>query len=246
MANRRNSEIVRLFRFVRPRRTAFLLGLIGCSLADASVPIVMALVLRRVLDAITEKSMSTVWTVGLQFAAMIVGLLVITPLVHYGFGKTVKQTMADMRQAVFHHMEKLPVAYYENTHSGDSISRINNDVGAVESVFAGDIRRILTLVTTGVYSATLMCYLDWRFASAMIVLGFFSTYVNTRYAKPLRRISAEIQQNAARQVERLSDLISGAQIGRMFHMLDRMVQRFRDENHLWAKCRFAARSGPPC
>lgn len=230
MVSRRHSEIVRLFRFMRPRRTAYLLGLIGCSLADASVPIVTVLVLRRVLDAITENSMSAVWTVSLQFAAVIAGLLVITPLVHYRFGKTVKQTMADMRQAVFHHLERLPVSYYENTHSGDSISRVNHDVGAVESVFAEDIRRIVTVFSTGIYSAAVMLYLEWRFASAMIALGFLSAYVNTRYAKPLRRISAEIQQNAARQAERLSDLISGSQIGRMFPMLDRLMQRFRNEN----------------
>jgi len=235
MTRRRDSELVRVFRYIKPRRTAYLSGLIGCSLADASVPIVMALVLRLVLDAITEGDMKAVVTTGLLFAAIIAVLMAITPAVHYGFAKTVKRTMAELRETVYGHIEKLPVAYYENTHSGDSISRINNDVAVVENVYAGEIRIVLTVVSTGLYSAALMFWPDWRFASAMIALGCLSTYINSRYAGPIRRISEEIQRSAARQLERLGDLVAGTQMVRVYQMFDRMVQKFREENRLWAR-----------
>lgn len=235
MANSSYSEIKRLAGCVKPSRTSYIFGLLGCCLVDSSLPLVFPLLVKFVLDAIVDKSMSTIWTVCETFTVSIVILCGLARLFQYWFGKAVKTIMADLRLRLFHHMAKLPVAYYENTHSGDSISRINNDLGVVENAFTGNIRSLITLILTGGYSAALMFYLDWRFASAMIVMGLASTYVNTRFAKPLRSISEDIQKYAGRQLERLTDLITGTQVSRIFQMSEIMNSRYKETNHMLAK-----------
>lgn len=235
MANQSHSEIMRLAECIKPSRASYLLGLFGCSLIDSCVPLVLPLMVKFVLDAVVVKSVSTIWTICAAFTVTIAILCSLMPLFQYWFGRAVKTIMVDLRLRLFHHMQKLPVAYYENTHSGDSTSRINNDLGVVENAFSGNIRSLLALIMTGGYSAALMFYLDWRFTSAMIVMGVASTYVNTRFAKPLRSISAEIQKHAGRQLERLTDLITGTQVSRIFQMQDRLIGKYKETNHLMAK-----------
>ncbi|GIP32103.1 ABC transporter ATP-binding protein [Paenibacillus sp. J2TS4] len=235
MMNDSNSEVSRLVRLIRPRKKAYLIGLFGCSLMDSIVAIVFPLLVKFVLDAITDKNMDVLWMVSLGFTLITAALFCLTPFFQYLFGKTVKSIMMDLRLLVFHHMEKLPVSYYENTHSGDSISRINNDVGEVEHALSGNLRNIISLVMTGVYSAVIMIIFEWRFAVALILMGLLSTYVNTRFAIPLRKISTEIQQGSARQMERLMELIAGTQVSRIFQMLDRMNGKYKETNHQLAK-----------
>jgi len=227
--------MMRLAEVIKSSRKSYLLGLFGCSLIDSCVPLVLPLMVKYVLDAIVDKSMDTIWMVCAVLSVTIAILCVLTPIFQYWFGRAVKTIMADLRLRLFHHMEKLPVAYHENTHSGDSISRINNDLGVVENAFSGNIRSLITLILTGGYSAALMFYLDWRFASAMIVMGLASTYLNTRFAKPIRSMSTEIQKYAGQQLERLTDLITATKVSRIFQMSDRMNARFKEINHNMAK-----------
>ncbi|QGQ94220.1 ABC transporter ATP-binding protein [Paenibacillus psychroresistens] len=239
MADKRNSEARRLAQLIKPRRKAYLLGLLGSSLMDSSMSLVFPLLIKLVLDAVTAKNMNTVGKICLEFSIIIALLICLTPLFQYLFGKTVKAIMIDFRLSVFHHMEKLPVAYYENTHSGDSLSRINNDLGVVENALSGNIRSIVSLLMTGVYSAVIMLFLNWKFAVVLILVGLVSTYVNSRFALPLRKISLEIQQGLGKQVERLMDLIAGAQVSRVFQMTGQMNRKYQVTNQLLAKLSIA-------
>lgn len=228
--NKNVSETVRLVRLIKPRSKAYLAGLLGCSLIDSSVSLVLPLLVKVLLDTVTGKSMASIWIVCLVFFVVIASLVILTPLFQYLFNKAVKSTMIDLRMTVFHHIQKLPVSYFENTHSGDSMSRINNDLGVIENAFTGNIRSILSLLISGGSSAIIMLLLDWRLASLLIAMGFISTYVNTRFAKPLRQISAAIQKSAGTQVELLSEMIAGTQVSRMFQMTGKMEQEFSEKN----------------
>jgi ATP-binding cassette subfamily B protein len=235
MEERNKSEAFRLVQLIKPRRMSYLIGLLGCCFVDSSVSIIFPLLVKFVLDAVTNKSTTTTGIICLYFSIGIAVLICLTPLFQYMFGKTVKMIMTDFRLSVFHHMEKIPIDYYENTHSGDSISRINNDLGVVENALTGNIRSIVTLLMSGVYSAVIMLYLDWKFAVVLILLGLVSTYVNSRYAKPLRKISDAIQKLLGKQVESLSELIAGTQVSRIFQMLDRINLNYKQTNHQLAE-----------
>lgn len=220
---------------MKPRRKTYALGLVGCSLIDSCIPLLLPLMVKYVLDAITERNMSELWRTGFAFSLAIAALCCLTLLFQYVFGRTVKTIMADLRSRLFQHVGKLPVAYFENNHSGDTLSRINNDLGIVENAFASNIRSLIAVFLSGGYAAAFMFILDWRFASAMILLGLATTYVNARFAEPLRTISIRIQTFAARLMERLTEKIAGTQVGRIYQMLDTMGRKYKTVNEQLAK-----------
>lgn len=228
MKKSNKQQIARLARLLGRRKLSFILSFLGFGLMSSSVSIITAMLVSTFLDAITEKNMDAVMTLSIQFMLIVVAMCILTPLFQYWYGKTVKTIMNSMRLRVFHHMEKLPVTYYENSHSGDSLSRITNDLQTMENAFSGEALTLLSLMATGTISAVIMFYLDWRFAVAMIFLGLLSTYVNARYAKPFRTISTEIQEQSGVQLERLTNLVAGTQVSRTFQMVDGMNRKYKE------------------
>ncbi len=211
-----------------PRKHAYFGGLIGASLVDASIPTIMAVVLKLVLDAAVSLDMDTVWMVSLALAGVIAAFAVLSPLFNYWFGSAVKRIMADIRLTVFGHMLRIPLSYFENTHSGDSMARLTNDMATVENAYTSSVRSILSLVFTGLYAAVIMFVMDWRFALALILLGLLSTYINAKFAIPLRKISNDIQKNAGLSTERLTDLLAGFQVMKMFQLREAITGKYRE------------------
>ncbi|SFE22759.1 ABC-type multidrug transport system, ATPase and permease component [Paenibacillus algorifonticola] len=228
MKKSNKQQIARLARLLDRRKLSFFLSFLGFGIMSSSVSIITAMLVSTFLDAITEKNMDAVITLCIQFMLIVVAMCILTPLFQYWYGKTVKTIMNSMRLRVFHHMEKLPVTYYENSHSGDSLSRITNDLQTMENAFSGEALTLLSLMATGTISAIIMFYLDWRFAVAMIFLGMLSTYVNSRYAKPFRTIGTEIQEQSGVQLERLTNLVAGTQVSRTFQMVDGMNRKYKE------------------
>ncbi|MBM7564392.1 ABC transporter ATP-binding protein [Paenibacillus sacheonensis] len=206
------------------------MNLAGVCLIEALVPLVLPMLIKFVLDAITNHDMKAVWKVSFLFAGVTAILCLLLPVFSYMFGKAVKKVMADLRLRLFEHVGKLPMGYFENTHSGESMSRMTNDLGVVEQAFNGSIRSLIAMIMTGGYAAVFMFLLDWRFALAMILLGFFITYVNTRFARPIRRISTDIQALTGKQLEMLTESIAGTQVIRMFQMSNRLLRRYMSSN----------------
>ncbi len=220
-------SLATLARALGRHKTFYFLSLLGFGVLGSSVSIVSALMVSTILDALTEGTMNAVIALCIQFMLVIAVLCTLSPLFQYWYGKAVKTVMNSLRMRMFQHMERLPVTYYENTHSGNSLSRITNDLQTMERALSGEALTLIALLTSGIISAVIMFYLDWRFAAVMIVLGFVSTYVNTRYAGPLRKITAEIQEQSGLELEWLSNIVAGTQVSRTFQMVDRMNRKYK-------------------
>lgn len=239
MATGDKSLMGKMAGIFKHRKFPYMFGLLGCGFLDSGISVATALMIKFILDAIAEKSMSAITEVCIQFAAVMIVLCTVKPLFQYWFGRTVKKIMTDLRSQLFLHMTKLPISYYENSHSGDSISRMTNDLGVMERALSGNVRSVISLIVSGAGSAVIMFFLDWRFAIAMLVMGILSAYVNARFAKPLRMNSLAIQKNAGIQSERLSDLIAGTQVNKIYQMSDSILRKYWESNRELTKLSIA-------
>jgi ABC-type multidrug transport system fused ATPase/permease subunit len=78
-----------------------------------------------------------------------------------------------------------------------------------------------------------MFILDWRISTVLILMNSLSLYINTRFSKPIRTASADIQKNTGVMTENLINLLAGIKIIKLFHVGDIITQRYitsNDEN----------------
>src|SRR5437764_1346017 len=133
-----------LFR-VYWRRLSLLLGLIVVS---AGLGVLPAFLLRRVLVAIEahDKRAVSMNAGGMIVIAIIAGALgVVQTLLSNQVGQRV---MHDLRAAVFRHLQRLSLAFFTRTRTGEVQSRINNDIGGVQNVVTNTATSITSSLTS--------------------------------------------------------------------------------------------------
>ncbi|MEW9702231.1 ABC transporter ATP-binding protein [Paenibacillus sp. SI8] len=223
-------EFKRLMSFMQPRRKTYYIGLFGDSISNASISILISFVIQYLLDFSVHRDMATlmraVWLMGGTF----VMLSVLSPLFSYMYHRCVKQTMAEIRLHVFGRLGRLPQRFYEAHHSGDIVSRTTNDMQLMEQTFTEHMKSIIVECLTLIGSLTVMFVLDWRLALVLLALGLLSVLINTRFARPLRQISDRYQEQAGGLTERLSDLLAGLQVIKMFSLHRTVTKRYYDMN----------------
>src|ERR1700749_4843865 len=156
----RRANLRRIGPLFKPywRRLSLLLGLIVLS---AGLGVVPAFLLRRVLIAIQSQdtravSVNAAATIAIAIVAGILG--VIQTLLSNQVGQRV---MHDLRAAVFRHLQRLSLAFFPRTRTGEVQSRINNDIGGVQNVVTNTATSITSSVTTVVATMIGMVLLSW-------------------------------------------------------------------------------------
>lgn len=205
-----------LMSFMKPRSKLYYVGLFGNSLTNASVPILLSFVLRYLLDFVVNRDTAELYRAIYLVCGTFLALSILSPLCSYAYHRCVKLTLADIRLQLFAHIGRLPYRAAEGRHSGDLISRMTNDVQTLERAYTEYMRSIILEITMFVSSIVILLALDWRFALVTFGLTLLSAWLNARFAGKMRTISGRLQEQTARFTERLSDLLTGLQVVKLF------------------------------
>lgn len=220
--SRRTSEFKRLMGLLGPRVYPYAVGLAGVCVTEAGISILAAFVLRDMINAAVEGQMALLLRATMVFAGALPVIAVVNPMSAYLYTRCAKQTITEVRLKLFRHMEDLPAAYYERRHSGDLISRITNDVQAMEQAYTSQLRMVLLAVVFGLGSTTMIFTMNRPLAWISLLIGGACAYANSLFAGPLRRINDELQKQLGRLSERFTDLLAGFQVMKIYH-LERII-----------------------
>jgi ATP-binding cassette subfamily B protein len=143
---------------------------------------------------------------------------------------TTMRAVANLRQAIFSHLQRLPLGYHEQRHSGDLMAVLTGDVTATEQAFQQDMLNLVNASLQGIASAVYMLVLDWRLALVTITSGLLPLVINALFARPLRKAAQAVQSEQGQVSERLADLLTGYQVVRTFSLGEWILERFGTTN----------------
>ncbi len=227
----RRANMRRIGRLFTPywHRLSLLLGLIVVS---AGLGVLPAFLLRNVLNAIESHDTRGV---SVNAAAMIViaivaGILgVIQTLLSNQVGQRV---MHDLRAAVFRHLQRLSLAFFTRTRTGEVQSRINNDIGGVQNVVTNTATSITSSLTTVVATMIGMLILSWQLALFAFALIPLFAFLTRRVGNERRRIAKSTQESLAdiSSIVQESLSVSGILLGKTMGRTDELADRFEGES----------------
>src|SRR6266702_2842251 len=148
-------------------------GVLLLIVVSAGLGVVPAFLLKHVLEAIARNNTTSLSAnaAGMIAIAIATGVLgVIQTLLSNQVGQRV---MHDLRAAVFRHLQRLSLAFFTRTRTGEVQSRISNDIGGVQSVVTNTATSIVSNATTVLATMVGMLALSWKlalFAFALIPL----------------------------------------------------------------------------
>jgi ATP-binding cassette, subfamily B, bacterial len=222
----------RLLALFRPykRRLAAVLFLI---LISAALGMVSPFLLRAVLDdAIphNDTQLLAVLVAGMIAIAVATGVLGVAQTL---FSNMVGQrVMHDLRAAVYRHLQRLSLAFFTQTRTGEVQSRIANDIGGVQTVVTSTATSIVSNVTTVLAATAAMFLLDWRLAAAALGLLPFFVWLTRRVGEERRRITAVRQDRLADMSSLVEESlsVSGILLGKTMGRAPELAERFDGES----------------
>ncbi len=237
----------RLLRLFQPYRWR-LSSVLALILFSAGLGMVSPFLLRAVLDqAIPEANTGLLiaLVVGMIGIAVATGALGVAQTL---LSNTVGQrVMHDLRTQVYRHLQRLSLAFFTRTRTGEIQSRIANDIGGVQSVVTSTATSIVSNVTTVLAAGVAMFLLDWRLAIFALGLLPFFVWLTRRVGAERRRITAERQGQLAdisaliEESLSVSGILLGKTMGRSGELAERFERESADLADLEVRSRMAGR-----
>ncbi|MDQ3121982.1 MAG: ABC transporter ATP-binding protein/permease, partial [Actinomycetota bacterium] len=222
-------RIVRLFGTYRARLAA----VSGLILVSASLGVISPFLLREVLDvAIPEENLGllTALVAGMVLIPIVTGALgVWQTLLSNRIGQSV---MHDLRTQVYRHLQRLSLAFFTRTRTGEVQSRIANDIGGIETVVTSTATSVLANVTTVLATVVAMALLDWRLAVFSLALLPLFVWLTKRVGDQRRKVTAERQASLAdvSSIVQESLSVSGILLGKTMGRTEDLARRFEAES----------------
>jgi ATP-binding cassette subfamily B protein len=223
---RRAGALFRPYRW----RLSTVLGLI---LVSAGLGMVSPFLLRAILDNAIPHRDTTL--LSLLVGGMI-AIAVVTQVI--GVGQTWisnsvgQRVMHDLRSSVYRHLQRLSLAFFTRTRTGEVQSRIANDIGGVDNVVTNTATSIVQNVTTVLATVVAMFLLDWRLAAFALVLLPVFVALTRRVGRQRKRIATHTQETLA-DISTLVEeslSVSGILLGKTMGRSPELANRFAGES----------------
>jgi ATP-binding cassette subfamily B protein len=211
-------------------RLATVLLLIAIS---AGLGMVSPFLLREVLDQAIPRRDTELLT---ALVAGMIGIAVATAVLSVAqtwLSNVVGQrVMHDLRAAVYRHLQRLSLAFFTRTRTGEVQSRIANDIGGVQTVVTSTATSIVSNVTTVLATTVAMFLLDWRLAAFSLALLPFFVWLTRRVGTERKRLTSQRQGRLADMSTLVEESlsVSGVLLGKTMGRSGELADRFERES----------------
>jgi ATP-binding cassette subfamily B protein len=224
---RRIGVLVRLTAPYRRRTILAIVALLAATATSLAPPYLAKLAID---DGIRQENLTLLgWIVAALLAA---GLL--------NWGASMAQTyltgwvgeriLTDLRRRLFRHLQRLSLGYYERNRAGTVISRLTNDVEALDQLVTDGVTSLVQNSLTLFGSAIILFFLDWRLALATLVVFPLMSIATAIFRRRSSRAYRRVRERLAAVTAALQEDISGMRVLHSFRREERNAAEFRTVN----------------
>ena len=130
--------------------------------------------------------------------------------------KQIRVIVFNVKIKMFDKLANMNIKYFEENHSGDTLKRLNWDANCLKDLYLSGIYRVLQPVCTGIVALTMMVIYSWKLSVCSILFSVITVELSLYINRIIRLQSKEIQKSLSKLAERLSDLLSGFLIIKMY------------------------------
>ncbi|MGZ8562662.1 MAG: ABC transporter ATP-binding protein, partial [Candidatus Limnocylindria bacterium] len=222
----------RIVGFFRPYRRR-LTGIAALIVVTVSIGVVNPILLKLVIDNLTGPK-----DVGLLYlqCGLMIGLPIVTSLLgvwqSYLSNVVGQNVMNDLRQALYTHLQWMPLRFFTETRTGEIQSRIGNDVNGVQSVVTDTAASLLSNFATVATTVIAMLIIDWRLTALSLGMLPVFAYITYRVGK-VRRVVSGLTQRSLAEVSAITQeslSVSGILLSKTFGQQRASIDKFRRES----------------
>ena len=206
----------RLLAYVKPHRKQFGIAILGM-IAYSATDIAFAALMKPMLDgSFVEQNQSTIVMVPIAIMLIFVVRGIGGFASSYYMAWVGWQVIKNLRKEVFAKYLSLPTTFYDESASGELISRITFNSQAVAQAASTTLTVVVrdTLTAIGLFS--LMFYTSWRLSLCFLIIGPIIGLIVARVSSRFRQISRDIQGSMGEVSQVIQEAIDGNRVVKIF------------------------------
>jgi ABC-type multidrug transport system fused ATPase/permease subunit len=224
---RRVSTLARLTAPYRARTTLAVVSLVAATLTALVPPFLAKLAID---DGISEGNLEALTLIVALFVVAGLANLLTSMAQTYFTGWTGERILADLRDKLFRHLQRLSLGYYERNRAGVVISRLTNDVEALDQLVTDGVASLFQNTLLLVGTAVILFVLDWRLALAALavfpLMAIATSFFRTRSTRAYRAVRERLGLVTAT----LAEDIAGMRVVQSFTREQTNQRQFRSVN----------------
>jgi len=237
-ATRRRMRTLYLLAKPYKAQTALaLLSLVGATAATLAPPLLIGLAVDKVDKVGAQAVGSLKWIVVAFVVAGVIGIACSYAQTYYT-GWTGERMLADLRGHLFRHLQRLSLGFYERNRAGVLISRMTNDVEALDQLVTDGVTSLVQNSLTLLGSAAVLFVLSWKLALATLTVVPALVAGTAVFRKKSARSYRGVREKLAVVTATLAEDIAGMRVLQAFtheraarEQFARVTEEYRVKNH---------------
>ena len=222
------ATVRRILTFARPHRRMLAVFLV-LSVVGAFLAVATPLLAGQVVDAlVNQESFTIVWQLALLIAVIAVVEAAVGLLSRWMSARIGEGLILDLRQAVFDHVQKMPIAFFTRTRTGALVSRLNNDVIGAQRAFSDTLSGVVGNLVALALTLIVMLRISWEITVLALILLPIFVLPARRMGRRLARLELEAANHNSVMSTQMTERFSapGATLVKLFARPERESAEF--------------------
>lgn len=198
-------QFVRLIHDTNPSKLMLVAALI-MGIGSTGVSLIIPMFTKNLVDGFTMSNIEPMHIAALAVAFIL--QTVASGLSIYMLNVVGQKVVASLRDRLWKKLLVLPVSYYDQHKTGETVSRITNDTGIVKSFITDHLSNFFTGIISVIGSFAVLLYLDWKMTLIMLAVIPLAALVMYPLGKQMLKISKGLQDETASFTAVLSQVLS--------------------------------------
>jgi ATP-binding cassette subfamily B protein len=227
-----------LFRLARPYRSRAILAVVTLVAFTIVALLPPYLAKLAVDDGIVAGDLRTLSIVVAAFLAAGLATFALSAAQTYFTGWVGERSLADLRIGLFRHLQRLSLGYYERNRTGAIVSRITNDVEALDVLVTDGLASLVQNTLLLVGTVVVLFLLDWRLALATLVVIPLMAAVTAWFRRRSNRAYRRVRERLGLVTATLAEDISGMRVVQTFTREPQSQTAFRGVNERYRESNY--------
>jgi ABC transporter fused permease/ATP-binding protein len=206
---------IRIFRFLKPYKLKFIVGLFFLLLTGATA-LVFPDLMGRLVDSARESDYEAANYVALILCGILVLQSVFSFFRVYLFVFVTEHALADLRNTIYKHLIALPMTYFNQKRVGELNSRMTADLTQIQSTLTTTIAEFLRQLILIIGGVTLLTFISPKLTLLMVSIVPVLAVSAVFFGRFIRKISREVQDKVAESTTIIEETLQGISIVKAF------------------------------
>jgi ATP-binding cassette subfamily B protein len=226
----KNKELNKhLYAFLGKKKVPYITISILCILYESLFVLTYSIMYKMFFNSI-EYNQFAVFKQACIFCVIIFVVDYFSVYLSYYRMRQVRVIVFNVKIKMFDKLTGMDMQFFDDNHSGDTLKRLNWDANSLKVFYYSAMHRVIEPIVTGVVSIVTMTYYNWRLSICSVVFTIITVRVSLYINRIVKKQNKEIQRKLSKLSERLSDILSGFLILKLFSGSKLVLDQYDQEN----------------